>query len=225
MIRLALALLAVCPASQTAAVDVSAELGAVSDYRYRGLSLSDGKPAAQASITFEHDSGAYGTIWSSTIEEPGFEADVEFDLTGGYSVELVESLSLDLSATYYLYPSEQSSNYVEGTATVEYAQGPATLSASVSFVPRQSGTKDEDDRKRRNSYWFLGAAYQLPKLPLTVTAGLGHEAGFFDEVEQGGKWDWSLGASVAFESLRLGVTYTGTDIEEDALVASLALDL
>ena len=71
-------------AAPAMAIDLSAEVGLVSEFRYRGYSLSDGNPAVQGSLTLEHDSGAYGSIWSSTIEESGFDADVEIDLTGGY---------------------------------------------------------------------------------------------------------------------------------------------
>jgi len=218
-------MLVACWPVPAAAVDVSAELGVVSDYRYRGYSLSDGKPAAQASITFEHDSGAYASIWSSTIDEPGFEADVEIDLTGGYALDLDDNLSLDISATYYAYPSEHGSNYVEATAVVERSIGPAALNAGFSFVPRQRATRDDEGLKHHSSYLFIGASYELSKLPLTLSAQLGHERGFFDEVEHGGKWDWSIGGSFTIDKFRMGMDYGGTDAGRDALVASLFVDL
>lgn len=208
-----------------AAVDVSAELGAVSDYRYRGFSLSDGKPAVQASITFEHDSGAYASVWTSTIEESGFDADLELDLTAGYALGVTRDLSLDLSATYYIYPSEPASNYVEATAALERSKGPTTLTAGFSFVPEQRGSRDDHGSKRRNAYWFAGASYELSKIPLTLGARLGRERGIFDEVEHGGKWDWCLDASVKLDPFRMGVAYSGTNAGKDALVASLFVDL
>lgn len=223
--RSGLILLACTAAAPALAVDVSAELGAVSDYRYRGYSLSDGKPAAQASIAVEHESGAYASAWASTIEEPEFDSDVEIDLTGGYALEVGGSLSLDLSATYYVYPSESGSNYAEATVAIERSKGPATLRAGYSFVPGQRGTRDDDGQKRRNSYLFAGVSYELPKLPLTLSAEIGHERGFFDEVENGGKWDWCLSGSFALEKFRLGLAYSGTDVGRDAVVASLFVDL
>jgi len=41
-----------------AQIGVSATL--TSDYQYRGLSLSDGKPALSLNIAYDHDTGAYG---------------------------------------------------------------------------------------------------------------------------------------------------------------------
>lgn len=223
--RILMMLLAACAATPAAAVDLSAELGVVSDYRYRGLSLSNGKPAAQASVTIEHDSGAYALLWTSTIEEPGFDADAELDLTGGYAVALSEDLTLDLSATYYVYPSEAGANFAEATAAVELSQGPATFSAGLSIVPGQDATRDDDGRKRPNSYAFVGADYEVSGLPLTLSARLGRERGYFDEVAGGGKWDWSLVGSFEFTRFRFGVDYSGSDAGADAVLASFFVKL
>jgi uncharacterized protein (TIGR02001 family) len=219
--RTALLILAAIYSAPAAATDISAEAGLVSDYRYRGYSLSEGKPAVQASVSLEHDSGLYGSVWSSTIRQDDFDADIEIDLVGGYALDLSDKLSLDFSATYYLYPSEPGANYAEATVVVERSIGAAALSAGISFVPPQHGTLGEDGRKKGNRYLFVGASYEVPAFPLTLNAALGHERGFFDEVDQGGKWDWSLGASLKRDHVRLGAAYTGTDAGSDALVASL----
>lgn len=224
-LRLGLLMLANCWAVPAAAIDVSAEAGIVSDYRYRGLSLSNGKPAAQASATFEHASGAYVSIWSSTIKEPDFDADVEIDLTGGYSFDLVDNLRLDLSATYYAYPSESGSNYAEATAILERKAGPLTLSTGFSFGPKQRGTRDEHGDASHNSYLFTAASYELSGFPLALDAQLGYERGAFDEAETGGKWDWGLGGSVELGKFRVGLAYSGADTGNDVLVASLFLVL
>lgn len=224
-LRLSLLSLAAFSAAPAAAVDISAEVGVVSDYRYRGFSLSDGKPAAQASVTIEHDSGPYASLWASTIEDSDFAADVELDFTGGYALDIFANLSLDMSATYYVYPSEPGSNYVEVMAALERSKGPTILTAGVSFVPEQRGSRDDHGSKRRNAYWFAGASYELRKVPLTLGARFGRERGIFDEVEHGGKWDWCLDASLKLEPFRMGVAYSGTDAGKDALVASLFVDL
>lgn len=218
-------MLAASCATPAMAIDVSGEIGLVSDYRYRGFSLSGGKPAAQASITIEHDSGAYASVWTSTIDGDDGAGNVELDLIGGYAFEIANKLSLDLSATYYVYPSEPDSNYLEGTAVLERESGPTTLKAGFSFVPKQHGTLDEQGDKNRNSYFFAGASYALTKLPLTLSGEIGHERGFFDEVEGGGKWDWALAASLELEPFRLGLSYGGTDAGSDTLVASLFVGL
>lgn len=93
------ALLAWVP-TQVEAADLSAQAAIVSDYRYRGLSLSNRNPAVQFSATIEHDSGLYGYLWGSTIKEPGSEVATEVDFTAGYAGELAGGLSLDMAVTY-----------------------------------------------------------------------------------------------------------------------------
>lgn len=221
--RVSLAL-ACLPATPANASDLSAEIGLVSDYRYRGLSLSDGRPAIQASVTFEHDSGLYAEAWSSTIGGPDVDADAELDLTAGYSLDITDHLNLDMSGTYYLYPGEPGANYVDGTISLDLTQGRAAARLGFSFAPKQYGTEDEEGKRSSNSYVFAGASYELEKLPLTLKAELGHERGAFDEAPGGGKWDWQMGAELKLDPARIGLDYVGSDIGDDALVASLFLE-
>jgi uncharacterized protein (TIGR02001 family) len=46
-------------------------LSAVSDYRFRGVSLSDQKPAAQASVDYDDPAGWYGGVFGSTVQLAG----------------------------------------------------------------------------------------------------------------------------------------------------------
>lgn len=219
----ALALACLLPTAANAS-DLSAEIGLVSDYRYRGLSLSDGKPSVQGSVTFEHDSGLYAEAWSSTIGGPDVDADAELDLTAGYSVEIADNLSVDMSGTYYLYPGEPAANYVDGTIALELTQGRAAARLGISSAPKQNGTEDDEGKKSSNCYAFAGASYELKRLPLTLNAELGFEQGAFDEAAGGGKWDWQVGAELTLEPARVGFAYVGSDIGDDALVASLFLE-
>lgn len=92
-------------------------------------------------------------------------------------------------------------------------------------MPKQHGTLDIQVDKHRNSYFFAGASYKLTKLPLTLSAEIGHERGIFDEVEGDGKWDWCLAASLELEPFRLGLSYGGTDAGSDAVVAAFFVEL
>ncbi len=212
-----IALTASAWASSAAAADVSGEIGLVSDYRFRGVSLSHGRPAVQADLMLEHDSGLYADLWGSTLGESD-PTNNEIDLTAGYAADLNEHFSVDLSVMYYAYPSAHSDNYFEGTARVTTSHGPAAASLGVSYAPAQRGTGHRD-----NFYTFGSADYALPKTPVTVKAGLGYERGAFDEVAHGGKWDWTLGGEAEFKPVTLGLAYVGSNADggdRHALVAS-----
>jgi uncharacterized protein (TIGR02001 family) len=198
-----------------AAAELSGEAGLVSDYRYRGISLSRGRPALQAELTVEHESGLYADLWGSTL---GHGDEAEINLTGGFSKDLSEQVSLDLSGTYFLYPKSAVDNYVEGTALVRFSRGAASVGVGFSYAPPQRGTGHEG-----NSYWFGTGDYAVPKSPVTLKASLGYERGAFDDVARGGKWDWALGAEMAFKPAKFGLAYVGSNTDgrdRHVLVAS-----
>ena len=202
MRHILLALPALLWASSAAAADLSADAGIVSDYRFRGLPLSLNHPALQGSVTVEQ-SGFYGQLWGSTL---GHGSDVEVDLSGGYDADLSDHLDLDVSANLYTYPTTHDASYVETTAIATYSRGPASAKLGLSYVPPQGST-------RANTSVFTQASYEVPKSPVSLTASLGYERGWFDEVEHGGKWDWSLGTEVALKPTRLCLTYIGSNAD------------
>src|SRR4051812_26993394 len=147
---------AVHGAAQAEAADLSGKVGLVSDYRYRGLSLSDAKPALQGELDLAMGSGAYVGLWASTIRDNG-SLQSELDLTAGDELELAPSISLDLSGTYYAYPGSPHDNYAEGTATASLEHGPLTGKLGLSFAPAQRALRDEGGRSHGNAYYFTSA--------------------------------------------------------------------
>jgi len=89
---------------------LSANAGAVSDYRFRGISQTFGKPAAQFGVDYAHSSGLYVGNWNSNINEgAGYPSSHwETDFYGGYKTTL-GNIGLDVGAIYYGYPSSSSS--------------------------------------------------------------------------------------------------------------------
>jgi uncharacterized protein (TIGR02001 family) len=206
-------------ASPAAAADISGELGLVSDYRYRGVSLSGGHAAVQGALLVEHQTGAYLELWGSVSDE-GNSASPELNFTAGYERGLTTRFSVELSGTYYAYPSASADNYYEAAASVSASLGDASGSLGASYIPRQRAAPSG------NLYLFGSTEWGVPETPLSLAASLGYERGAFDEVSRGGKWDWSLGGVIAAKSARLGLAYVGSTADggaDHALVASLFL--
>jgi uncharacterized protein (TIGR02001 family) len=173
-------------------------------------------------VTVEHDSGLYAELWASTLGRAN-PANCELDFTAGFETDLSKHLSFDLSGTTYVYPRAGSDNYLEGTAKATASFGAAAASLGVSYAPEQRGTRDGAGRRHDNAYAFVEGTYEIPKTPVTLNAHLGHERGAFDEVENGGKWDWSIGGEAKLTPLKLGLAYIGSDADgsdRHALVAS-----
>jgi uncharacterized protein (TIGR02001 family) len=140
LIALALGSVSGLAQAQAAATEstLSFNVGATTDYRYRGISQSRLKPAVQGGIDYADKSGFYVGAWGSSIKwikDAGGDANVEIDLYGGYK-GTVGDVSYDLGFLRYEYSGNKlgnvagfvnaNTNEVYGAATV----GPVTLKYS-----------------------------------------------------------------------------------------------
>ncbi len=185
--------------------DIGVTITGVSDYRFRGISLSDKDPAIQGAIDVEHKSGFYIGTWASTIK--GSPADVEVDLYAGWRGEVGSGVNLDIGAVSYLYPGGANLDYVELLGSISYTLGPVETKLGVGYTPSQGNLGDKD-----NIYGYLDASGAIPGTPVTVIAHVGHEDGSLAGAT-GKKWDWSLGAEVVVDRFTLGLSYVDTDID------------
>jgi uncharacterized protein (TIGR02001 family) len=93
---------------------VSGSLTLVSDYRYRGVSLSDEKPAAQASVAYDHSSGWYAGAFGSTVDLAGqSRSELQLLSYAGYAWRVRPGLSWDVGASYYSFTGDGGYNYPE----------------------------------------------------------------------------------------------------------------
>lgn len=182
-------------------ITISGGAAVVSDYRFRGVSLSDKDFAFQPTLTITHESGLYAGIWGSNIAENAGD-DIEVDLYAGFSGG--EELTYDIGATYYLYPGVSSFNYVEFTGKLGSTLGPATIGVQLSYVPSQDNTGNND-----NIYYGTNATIALPNSPISIVGSIGTEDGAFTAGNE--KVDWSLGLTAAVSGFTLGASYVDTN--------------
>ena len=173
----------------------------VSDYRFRGVSLSNKDFALQPYLTVKHESGLYAGVWASNIADNAGD-DLEVDLYAGFSGG--EELTYDIGATYYLYPGVSSFNYVEFTGKLGSTIGPATVGVQLSYVPSQDNTGNQD-----NIYYGTNATIALPDSPISIVGSMGIEDGAFSVGDA--KVDWSLGLTAAVSGFTLGASYVDTN--------------
>lgn len=88
-------------------------VGAVSDYRVRGIAQTSFKPALQAGIDYANKSGIYlGTFASNVRWVKDFngatKGSYEVDLYGGFKDAIDSSLSYDVGLITYQYPGNNS---------------------------------------------------------------------------------------------------------------------
>jgi uncharacterized protein (TIGR02001 family) len=96
----ALAGTALAPLPALADDGLAFNVGAVSDYRYRGISQTRVKPALQGGVDYTLGSFYVGA-WASSIKwikDAGGDAGVEIDVYGGYKGEIVKDVVATTSA-------------------------------------------------------------------------------------------------------------------------------
>ena len=126
------------PAVARADVAVSASLA--SDYRYRGISLSDGEPALTLSATYDHRSGAYaGVSGIGALDEHGAPRWLGYQAYVGYAARVRPELSWDVGLT-----ATDLTQYGQLRARVRYGEVYAglswkSLSAHVYYAPDYLG--------------------------------------------------------------------------------------
>ncbi len=183
----------------TGPFDIEVALDAVSDYRFRGLSLTGINPAFQPSITISHESGFYVSAWGSNVSDNG-GSDIEVDLVAGVSHDF-GNVNLDVNATYYTYPGASNFNYIEFISRGSVPVGKAEIGATLAYAPSQTNIGGQD-----NVYVAIDGTVPLGDTPLSLTGSFGFEDGAFGDKKK----DWSLGITADVEGFTLGASYVDT---------------
>jgi uncharacterized protein (TIGR02001 family) len=190
-------------------------VGAFTDYRFRGISQTRVKPAIQGGVDYSA-SGFYVGAWASNIKwikDLGGDADIEIDVYGGYKGEVMPGLGFDLGALTYIYPSNKLNPITGAKAdTTEIygalTYGPATLKYSHA-VTDTFGNPDSE-----NSYYLdLSAGFDLGGgLMLTPHIGYQKIKGPFSS--DATYTDYALTLSKDFSGLVVSGAIVGTDADK-----------
>ncbi len=194
-------------------LDVSANVGFVSQYAFRGISQSDENIALQGGFDAAHDSGLYAGVWGSSVDfNDGDEAQAEVDLYGGYSGS-INNINYDIGVIYYAYPGADSSldyDFVEGSVAVGYDFDLFSASASFNYSPEYFA--DSGDAQ----YYAVNADVPLPK-DFTLSGHVGHQViddGASFGIGEDDYTDWSVGLGYSFAGFDLSLQYVDTDLDE-----------
>lgn len=209
------------------AVTISGSVGVVSDYKFRGISQTDGNFAVQGGITVSHASGFYVSVWGSSIDDyvtVHGTSNQEIDLIAGYKHSF-DGVTVDVGALYYVYPGTKpgfagdtsASDFVEPYASVSYAIGPVTAKVTGNYAPKQKALAIDQGltgafKKEDNFYLAGDLSVAIPNTPIGLTGHLGHTWGpSWLSGPTDSYTDWGVGATFTYKSLTFGVNYVDTD--------------
>ncbi len=221
-------------AEEAAAPEVSpvtANVTVVNDYRYRGVSQSNMKPAIQGGFDYAHESGLYIGNWNSSIswngdQNPGVTSPIEMDFYGGFKKELIgEGFASDIGVLQYAYPSRGAYSYqtsagtqVNPNTTELYGAQNFTFGALTGFAKLSySVTPLFGNPHSSGSYYpDLTMNYDTGVWGLALNAHVGYQKVAGQKIVAGtpslNYTDWKLGLTKDFGGgLSLAAAYVGTN--------------
>ncbi|MDD5391579.1 MAG: TorF family putative porin [Thiothrix sp.] len=139
--------------STQALAGASANIGATSNYLWRGITQTQDGGAVQAGLDYKADNGFYVGTWTSNAKFAGV-AGTELDLYAGYAKELESGLSYDVGVVNYGYhPKAVSREFAEAYGKVAYKGVGAEVDYTIS---KKSLTTDPVDYKKKDVYYGIG---------------------------------------------------------------------
>jgi len=218
----ALVALGATASAAQAEITTAASVGVYTDYRLRGVSLSDKEGVLQGSVEggvpINENFSLFAGVWASSLDtQAGFGA-VETDWYVGAKGKVGD---IGWSAKYLrlVYYDADGLDFDQFAGEVTFPVGPISGAVGVvydSYTPGDS------------TYLYATAGYAFPETPFAVKATLGYEDGTF----YNNKMNWGLGVTYTYKSITLGAEYidtnrkvltsTGKDLGDSTVVFSIS---
>ena len=195
--------------------EFSSTVTAVSDYDFRGVSLSARDPALQASLDWAHDSGFYLGAWAPNIDYGSdVDGNIELDLILGWSGEINDGLGWDAGIVWYTYPDSSGS---EMTSKIyDYPE----IYAGISWGPvefKQWFTNDYGGSDMDASYSEVNASFELPSgFSLNLHGGYNYGEYFHQTWEN--YFDYSAGVGYSVGHFDMELKVTGTELSGESKI-------
>ncbi len=223
----ATALMAGFGSTQVLAADdfaISGNIALTSDYRFRGISQSDEKPAIQGGFDLGFEPGFYLGTWGSSVDfgdagNEGSYGTLELDYYGGWRGPIGDSdFGIDVSYLYYDYPGD----------TTEPEGDYQEVSLKGSWKGLVLGVNYSDDYYAETGEFFYYAADY--SYSFTDEFALGLHAGYNDfENDKDATFlsadangdvtdeytDYSVSLTYTWAGVGFTLAYVGTDLDEE----------
>lgn len=198
---------------------ISTNVGLFSQYVFRGIAYTQGKPSVQGGLDISHQSGLYLGMWGGNVSDAALNnAAGEIDVWGGYA-NTIGDFTYDLGFYQYIFPggeingTNEKYNTLEAYAgltwkflNVKYSQ---TLTDYFGFNDKSFGLGRGDSD---GSHYIEGnLAYEfLPGWKALAHVGRQHVRNYGDYSFT----DWKLGVTKDFEGgWQAGVAWINSSAE------------
>ena len=207
-------------------------VGFATEYLYRGIAQTRGKPALQGGFDYAHASGLYAGVWGSNISwigdaVAGASASLEIDVYGGYKGSLGGDFGYDIGVLTYNYPGtgktvtgvqelKQDTTEVYGALSWKWLTVKYSHSTGALFGwPKNPGALT--DETTGSGYLELNAAYDLGN-GWGITGHIGDQ-----KVKGNGPAsysDYKLGVTKDVGFGVVGLAYSSTNAQDSCIGAA-----
>jgi uncharacterized protein (TIGR02001 family) len=194
---------------------MTGNLNFVSEYRYRGLSQTNSKPAIQGGFDWAHEQGYYFGTWASNVSwlsDAGQSNSLEWDFYGGHK-GTVAGLNYDVGALYYWYPgtytpAQATPSTLEIYGALTWTQYTLKYSHAVTNIFGFADSKSAGYLDATGTFELGGG--------LNLVAHLGHQvipssSGNSRSKSDCSYSDWKLGVTKDMVGFTFGVAYVDTN--------------
>ena len=209
---------------------LTGNVGLYSEYLFRGIAQTAGKPAIQGGFDYAHSSGLYLGTWATNIswlQDFGAytRSSLEWDFYGGYKSTFPGSddFTYDVGVLYYYYPGKANPGVTKADTFEGYVGlGYKWLSAKFSYNFKDYfGAKPTGEGTDGTWYLDFSAAYPLGDSGASLVAHYGildvnNDGSGAGEVSYD---DWKLGLAYVIpdgmlKGAEIGAYYSGNNAKE-----------
>jgi uncharacterized protein (TIGR02001 family) len=209
---------AAAPAAEAAPASphtLTGNAGLFSEYRFRGIAQTFGKPAFQGGVDYSHSSGFYVGNWNSNVNSgAGFpQGNLEMDFYGGYKMAFGD-FGLDVGGIYYYYPGSEWNNKSVKNGEVYIGGSWKFLSAKYFYaVTDYFNAKGPNNEKTDGTGYFDVSA----NFDLGDGWGINGHVGYLDfkKVNNADYTDWKIGVTKDISGWVIGLAYIDTNAKGD----------
>ena len=210
---------------------ITGNMALSSDYRTRGISQTDKKPALSGGFDVVHSSGFYIGNWNSNIDSDYYSgANLELDFWTGFRGTLGDTgVGYDIGAFYYYYPGS-ARNGAPGIDNKEIyvgtSYGPVSARVYIPIGDFFSAQRNFGGKSASGSFYVdVSGSYDLSSMGAPGFGVIGH-LGYQDlrgaakltpynkTKAESSYIDWKLGVTYTFANGYVaGLSYIDTDID------------
>jgi uncharacterized protein (TIGR02001 family) len=171
-----------------------------SEYIYRGLAMSDGGPAVQLGLDYQHNSGFFAGAWASTIDltSPSSQRDYELDFYLGYLFEPKPEFTASVTLLRYTYPRRT------GAHNYDYNELLMRVAWRRHYALELAYTNDLFGRGETGHHWEFQTEWPIGSAWL-ISAALGGND--LSNVGATHYLHWDVGASARFSRLTVDLRW------------------